>query len=264
MSVRWLDDGTTPTRAELTQTRGGRLYLESWFLIRLVVGLLGLLMPLVLIAGNALLFSGAPAPLGSLSAYYHTGMRDVFVGVLWVIGVFLITYMSFHWNWDNVITILAGVAAIIVATCPTNAPAGGIQTPLQQKIGQGIVAHFHFGAAAVFVVLLAIMSFRFGRREDEIGRNRGWRILHGACGTVILAAVALLAVAEWAGVHTIGGLSVLLIVEVVTTVAFGISWLVKGGELSTRLVLRGVYGEVARAERLGASPASGAAMGAAP
>jgi hypothetical protein len=262
--LRWPDDSTTPTRAELRQTWGGSLYLESWFLMRLVVGILGVLLPLLLIVGNALLFPGAAVPLGSLSAYYHTGMRDVFVGILWVIGVFLITYMSFHWNWDNVITIVAGVAAIVVAIFPTNVPAGGMQTPLQQKIGQGIVAHVHFGAAAVFVILLAIMSFRFGRREDVIGRNRSWRILHWACGGAILAAVAFLAVAEWAGLHSIGGLSVLLIVEVVTTVAFGISWLVKGGELSTRLVLRGVYGEVAKAERLAASSPSRVIAGASP
>jgi hypothetical protein len=257
MRMRWPDDSTTPTRDELARKPGGTLYLESWFLMRLVVGLLGVLMPFLLIAGDAILFPRGPLPGGSLSSYYHSGMRDVFVGILCVVGVFLIAYMALHWNWDNAITMGAGAAAIVVALVPTNVGAGGIQTPVQQKFGQDDVAHVHFIAAGVFVVLLAVMSLRFGRREDEVGRNRRWRSWHFACGLVILAALVLLAVAEWAGVHSVAGLSVLLFVEVVSTLAFGLSWLIKGGELSQTLVRRGLYGEAAKTQRLAASPASG-------
>jgi hypothetical protein len=261
MRFRWPDDSTTPSRDELAETRGGRRYLQSWFLMRLVVGVLGVLMPFLLIAGDAILFPGGPVPRGSLSSYYHSGVRDVFVSTLCVIGLFLVTYMALHWNWDNVITLGAGAAAITVALLPTNVGRGATETPLQQKFGEDLVAHVHFVSAGLFVVLLALMSFRFGRREDEAGRNRQWRIVHWACGIVMLTAIGVLALAEWAGVHSIAGLSVLLIVEVVDTLAFGVSWLVKGGELSQTLVCRGVYGEVARQQRTMFSTASGSRSG---
>jgi MFS family permease len=248
MRFRLPDDSTTPTRSSLEQSPDGTLYLESWLLLRLVVGLLGLLLPLLLIAGEALLFPGNPVPRSSLSAYYHSGMRDAFVAVLCVVGVFLVTYMALHWNWDNAITILAGLAAIAVALLPTSVDRGATQTPLQLKFGQDAVAHVHFGAAVLFVVLLAVMSYRFGLREGRRGnpRHRRWHVtLAGAMAAALLLQLA----AEVSGVRTVLGVSVLLLVEVACTLAFGASWLLKGAELSRALVRRGFYGAQARAQR---------------
>jgi len=247
MRFRLPNDATTPPRAQLEQTAEGILYLKSWLLIRLVVGLLGILMPVMLIVGDRLLFPGGPVPRRSLSAYYHSGMHDVFVATLCIIGVFLVTYMALHWNPDNAITIGAGVAAICVAFFPTSIGAGGSLTPLQQKFGQGPVAHLHFIAATAFIGLLAVMSYRFGAREGNRGNPRH-RIWHFGCAGVMAAAVAFLVGAEWAGIHDVVGLSVLLVVEVVCTLAFGASWLLKGAEISQTLVRMGFYGESAKAE----------------
>jgi len=253
MRLRLPDDTTTPTRAELARTAEGALYLKGWLLIRLVVGILGILMPVELILGDRLLFPGGPFPRDSLSAYYHSGVHDIFVSTLCIIGVFLITYMALHWNWDNAITIGAGVAAICVAFFPTSVRHGGTLTPLQEKFGQGPVAHIHFTAAMTFIGLLAVMSYRFGVREGQRS-NPHLRRWHFACAGIMAAAVAGLILAELLGVHRIAGLSVLLAVEVICTAAFGASWLVKGAEISRRLVRSGFYGAQARAE-LSAHPA---------
>ena len=45
MRFRLPNDATTPHRAQLEQTAEGILYLKSWLLIRLAVGLLGIVMP---------------------------------------------------------------------------------------------------------------------------------------------------------------------------------------------------------------------------
>jgi hypothetical protein len=213
----------------------------------LVVGLLGILMPVLLIVGDRLLFPGGPVPRASLSAYYHSGVHDVFVAPLCIIGMFLVTYMALHWNWDNAITIGAGVAAICVALFPASIGAGGSLTPLQQKFGQDAVAHVHFIAAAAFIGLLAAMSYRFGAREGNRGNPRH-RLWHFGCAGLMAVSVACLLGAERSGVHTVAGLSVLLVVEVVCTLAFGASWLIKGAELSRTLVRMGFYGEGAKAE----------------
>jgi hypothetical protein len=58
--------------------------------VRRAIGLLGLAMPVVLVVGGYLLF-GLPLQ-DNLSSYYHTPMRDVFVGLLCALGLFLFCY----------------------------------------------------------------------------------------------------------------------------------------------------------------------------
>ena len=69
-------------------------------MIRTVVGFVGVLLPLVLILGEAFFIRGGVHVRGSLSAYYHTSMRDVFVSSLCVAGIMLATYMSEKRNAD--------------------------------------------------------------------------------------------------------------------------------------------------------------------
>ena len=64
-------------------------YVRSYMFMRFSVGVLGVALPLLLVFVEPLLFDGQPFPRGSLSAYYYSGMRELFVGVLWAIGVFL-------------------------------------------------------------------------------------------------------------------------------------------------------------------------------
>src|SRR4051794_4907403 len=68
------------------------LYLRAYLMLRLAIGALGVLLPVVLLAGDGLFLKGSVWPRESLSAYYHSGMRDEFVGTLVATGVFLITY----------------------------------------------------------------------------------------------------------------------------------------------------------------------------
>ena len=92
---------------------------ETYFFLRLGTGILALLFPLLLgIVGK--LAENTPLQ-ESLSAYYYTGMRDVFVGVLCAIGFFLLLYKGFtkHENWAlNIAGVLAMGIAIIPMNCP--------------------------------------------------------------------------------------------------------------------------------------------------
>jgi hypothetical protein len=56
---------------------------------RAVIGIIGIVLPLVLIAGEAFFLRGGVHVRGSLSAYYHTSMRDLSVASLCVTGFFL-------------------------------------------------------------------------------------------------------------------------------------------------------------------------------
>src|SRR5215468_1540580 len=93
----------------------------SYLGLRKAVGFIGLGLPFVLIFGNQL-FPDSPWFQYSISDYYYTHMRNVFVGSLCAIGVFLITYRGYD-ICDRIAGALASVFAIGVALFPTTPEA---------------------------------------------------------------------------------------------------------------------------------------------
>jgi len=94
--------------------------LISYLKLRLFIGVLGLIMPLILPLGNKLLRnSGVLEP--SISHYYYSIMHVVFMAILCMLGSFLITYRgtSKHKGWERFASIVAGICALGVATFPT-------------------------------------------------------------------------------------------------------------------------------------------------
>lgn len=208
------------------------LYLRSYLLTRAVIGFVGLGLPIALLVGDGLFLDGE-VPRRSLSYYYNTGMRDVFVGGLCMIGLFLITYLFFQYTWDNLLSILAGVAAFGVALIPTSADGRRPLTPIQERFGENQLATVHFGCAVVFIGALAVISFLFGIREGRRlssarVRRHFWRWFHWSCAFAILAAVGYIFLTK--GLRTFDAHSTFY-GETVAVFAFGASWLTKGLEL---------------------------------
>lgn len=229
------------------------LYARSYLLNRLVIGGIGVLLPTLLFLADWLFLRGNTRIRGSLSAYYHTSARDLFVAALCVTGVMLLTYMAAQRNtWDFWLSSLAGVAALGVALFPTKRPGliagapscgevslSGVAdcTHLQQALGETTVAAIHYVSAGIFILTLALICFVFARREqahtDRIGRAR----LHRVCGYTIFAAV------EWVLVGgaldaNIFSFTPLYVGEVVSVYAFGVSWIVKALDLLKGLLNR--------------------------
>ncbi|HEU5037351.1 MAG TPA: hypothetical protein VFT70_10115 [Nocardioides sp.] len=212
------------------RTDPATLYARSYLLIRTVVGAIGVLLPFVLWAVDALVLHGSLTARGSLSAYYHSGARDLFVGALCITGCLLLTYLAAQpRTWDYWLSTVAGVAVLGVALLPTSRPDmyGGPPTPLQERWGEQTVATIHFTCAAVFILSLAALCFVFAHRDQRYG---GRPRLHRACGIAILAAVAWVALGLAVDL-SIGWLTSLYLGEVVSVWAFGTSWLVKGFDL---------------------------------
>jgi hypothetical protein len=223
-----------PAPGRLTTPDTGVLYLRSYLLMRAVIGFIGLALPVALVLGDLALEGGRIK--GSLSDYYYSGLRDVFVGALCVTGLFLVTYKVFEHNLENVLSLVAGLGALGVAMFCTDRPEGATMplTPLQEHLGEGPMAVVHYTSAAVFIVCLGTISLYFGIREGKrtelVGRLSPafWRRFHFACAAGIGVAVLFIAIAE-----TTGWLDTyaLLIGETLATLSFGLSWLMKGLEL---------------------------------
>src|SRR4051794_21027222 len=103
--------------------------------LRTFVGILGIALPLVVPLVDKLAFSGDPAPRGSISAYYYSGARELFVAILAATGVFMISYKVAERDLDNLLSVTSGIAAVFIALFPTGRPASKPPlTPLQQLI----------------------------------------------------------------------------------------------------------------------------------
>jgi hypothetical protein len=204
----------------------------SFLLLRKLVGIIGMLLPFVLIAGNAIIGDDLQA---SMSGYYYTSMRNIFVGALCGLGIFLVTYNGYD-RPDRIITNIAGAGAICVAFFPTS--------PAKPTSGQSVIGDLHLAFAFTVFAMLAVMSLRFAKRSPtpERGLGRLEKIsyalgftppgtsttpaleiaIYRGCGLAIIVCIALVK-----PLANVGGYS-LLVLEAIMLVAFGTSWFVKG------------------------------------
>ena len=201
----------------------GRVVVTSYMTLRKFVGILGFTLPGILFLGGLLIFHTGLQP--SMSAYYHTGMGDVFVGTMCAIGVFLLSYRGPD-NKDDVAGNLACIFAVGLALFPT-ASEGAMGTAVW-------VSRLHFVFAAAFFLTLVYFSLRLFTKTspDRVPtrRKRARNHIYRVCGYVMLACVALIAVLKLApGTDAwVTKTRAVFWCEAAAVVTFGISWLVKG------------------------------------
>jgi hypothetical protein len=225
-------------------------YVRSYVFTRFAIGVLGVLLPPALVLLEPALFDGLPAPRGSLSAYYYSGLRELFVGGLWAIGVFLVVYKFLDFSWESLLSSLAGLAAVLVAVFPTERPGDGVTlTPFQVKLGEDVVTAIHYGAAVAFIVLLVPIVLFFAREEGRRDHKR-WQGFHTVTAACIVLGAALAAFAGITGGPDKG----VLYGEWIAIWAFAASWLTKGAEADV-LFRRGALAPAAAdAERAPETP----------
>jgi hypothetical protein len=192
--------------------------IHSYLALRKAVGWIGILLPFVLMFGVFLIFHGK-TPLFTISMYYYTGMRDVFVGALCAIGLFLFFYRGYD-KWDNITGNIAGFCAICIALFPAT------------KLGPlDLSGKIHFIAASIFFLALALFSLVLFTRKDtnptsgKLKRNR----IYVVCGLVMI--VCLIGMFIFFGFfqESYPDSTFAFWTETIALIAFGVSWLTKGG-----------------------------------
>jgi hypothetical protein len=205
----------------MSQSRSGDDPLvRSYLAVRKSIGVVGIALPFVLVLGGLIAGIGLQ---GSISAYYHTGMRDVFVGSLCAIAVFLWSYRGYDERDDRAGN-LACVAALGVALLPT--------TPADPTPAQATVGVLHVLSAALFFAALAYFSlalFRLSGQTFPTDRKRARNRVYTVCGYTIIACVIAIGIVSIPGVRAVvDGLRPVLWLEAAAVVAFGVSWFTKG------------------------------------
>ena len=218
--------------------------------LRRAIGAIGLTLPFVLIAN--VYFFDVPMQR-SISAFFFTELREVFVSASAGVGLFLVAYEGYSRRQNEVLTdrmvsSIAGVAVFTTAFIPTLCYQEDCYQPLalfdrlippaMDQVQQNI----HFSAAGVFLIFMAITSIRLFTRCSiaELGlhkqrRNQCYRIF----GWTIIAMVLL-----------IGAVKIFLPeqgkiwdatwyftfwAESVALWALGLSWLLKGGTMADQI-----------------------------
>ncbi len=208
----------------------------SYFTLRKVIGWCGMLLPWVT-------WGVAWSYENSLSAYYYTRSNIILTSILVLCGVFLISYRGYEQKdeklSDNIITWIAGILILIVTAVPAqyNGAIGDCPTPICHK--SLLLGSIHFGCAAIFLVAmgyLALFNFTRGEKpfsDDKIKRNRIYKICGiGMWGTLGIAGIMIFIFHlddRWR--HLI------LWVEIIDLIFFGVSWLVKGKALAALGIL---------------------------
>ncbi len=199
------------------------------------VGWIALLMP-VTVRVLALAFDRIWTT-NSISAYYYTSLRDVFVGSL-VVGGLVLAFFRTGRLWDRWATVVAGVSAIGIALFPMNIAASSIASPqtatpdsearlidaLQHGPHGPLGYHVYF-VGAFFLLAFYLVTFGFrvntpaNPTPQKLRRNRVYVI----CGCLMGIAFC------WIGVlWHLKNESSIFWPETLAVMSFAGAWLVKG------------------------------------
>jgi Protein of unknown function (DUF998) len=203
----------------------GKMLLRAFRSLSTGTGAIALLFPFVLLVGD-LLFFDARILRTSLSAYYHSGMGDVFVAAVCVVGFILIAYRHPRRRRESWVSLVAGMAMIVLAFFPTGMSSEGDQSvppPIMTAVPSS--PRIHDWAAYVTFVALAAMSLFFAQRSS--GK---WIWLQRFCAGLIFGALGV-GVVNWLvlDAERLGPVGITWLVEVVAIWSFAVSWLVSGG-----------------------------------
>ena len=199
----------------------------SYLTLRKLFGILGVLLPFVMVLGGFIFFQETVQK--SISSYYYTGMRDVFVGILCAMGVFLISYHGYG-RVDSIAGKLGGLFALGIAFFPTTPEAHASSTAR-------IIGMVHYASAALFFLTIAYFSlFLFTKTNPEKEptlRKKQRNMVYRISGWTILVCLALIAINGFSGDGSVipEEFHPVFWLETIANLAFGISWIVKGEAL---------------------------------
>jgi predicted cobalt transporter CbtA len=204
----------------------------SYVRLRIMTGIVGILLPFVLIIGKWIFESWGIQ--SSISAYYYTVMRNLFVGGLFAIGVFFISNRIGRPDFkrDNFASALAGFFAICVALLPTT-PATNI-TMTNRWIG-----NFHLLSAGCFFGILSYISLKLFTKTNKTNlklrqyHRKRWRNrIYWACGIIMIFCIVLIILVQLLPDDAaLKKYDPVFWLETLAIVAFGVSWLYKSGAI---------------------------------
>ncbi|OUR99454.1 hypothetical protein A9Q86_12875 [Flavobacteriales bacterium 33_180_T64] len=229
------------TIINLDYTEDDKIWLKSSKTLRKLIGISGMLLPIILIAITFLFFDLA-RPIESISHYYYTRAGSVFTVILSMIAIFLIVY-SGKKSIDFYISTIAGICALFVVFFPT----GNLSsiccdtlkaysvTYIEGNASAGFREDFHLVSAGLFLLLLAYMSFflftKSNKSPELQGRKKRLRNkIYKGCAILIVASLIVIGLGflKVIPAHVYNANQLTFWMETLAVESFGFAWLIKG------------------------------------
>ncbi|HEX9192789.1 MAG TPA: DUF998 domain-containing protein, partial [Burkholderiales bacterium] len=217
---------------EMQSPADNRSYLARSFLIqRRGMALLGAAFPAAFLVSSLIL--GRTEFQTSISMYYWTldPERNLFVGVLCAVAVFLILYKG-RSNFEDWLLDAAGFSAAGLAFFPIHR-TGDCSGPSVSAHGVFAVVFF----ACIFVVCIFMSEHTLREIRDENRRKR-FRTLYRVCSGVMIGSVALAIISRFFSADFVRSLCVhraAFWFEAVGVWAFSAFWYIKTRELDSTM-----------------------------
>ncbi len=145
--------------------------LEKQSTLRILVGVLGMLLPL-LIWLLLLLHSSVYSPLDSISHYFYARAGTVFIIIVSLLAIFLLVYKGYE-SIDFILSSIAGVGALLLLYFPTynidcNCNTSNCNYVITHLNDNLFREKFHIAMAGIFLGSLALMSiFLFTKKKGD-------------------------------------------------------------------------------------------------
>jgi len=211
----------------------------SYYTMRRAIGILGITLPLILLAGSFLL-GACNEVQNSISTYYYTNMRNIFVGFNCAVALFLFAYRGHDWM-DNLAGYLGCIFVLGVAFLPCSVSSPDQPCLLIASAQNPLVGKLHnMNALLYFIILIVYSLLLFPKTHMDMvtgekmymGRQKKKRnVVYYICGSIMTASLLLIIANMWFLGNLYPGLKSLNPVfwlESIVLLSFGISWLTKG------------------------------------
>lgn len=189
----------------------------SYYGLRILIGATGILLPLLLIIGN-LIANNTLRIEFSVSDYYDNGTAgDILVGILFVLGFFLMTYKGYD-KTDSRAANWGCVFSLGVALCPTTSPNNVIH-----------ILHFVF-AVLLFSVFIFFSIYLFRKSDKHKGANKQKDMrnrVYFTCGIIMILCIAGITLSMLVFEPASIKYHLVFWFESIALIAFGISWITK-------------------------------------
>jgi len=226
-----------PDPPENISGRASHQLVVSFLTTGRAIAFLGLFLPASMLVWSLLTGSSIR---GSLSEYYYTPVRDLMVGTLIAMAVFLWSYRGFSdrdedLRADRRVGKVAAVAAVIIAFAPITPRNDDRCTLVQCIIGPQSAAFVHSIGASMFFICLAIFCLVLLPRSVVRSPGAMKRVrIYLSCGWLIVAAIVFIGTWQFLPadiVFALGHYRPVFWAEAGAIVAFSFAWIVRGRAL---------------------------------
>jgi len=195
----------------------------SYYTLRILIGATGILLPFLVVLGKWI-SNGTPALEFSISDYYDNGAGgDILVGVLFVLGFFLLSYKGPE-RIDNRAADVGCVAALGVALFPTT------------YCGDCWVHYLHFVFAltlfSVFIFFSLVLFRKTDPKKKMSPEKKNRNKIYLVCGIIMIVCILAIAFSLLVLKQTISEkYSLVYWFESIALASFGFSWITKSETL---------------------------------